>query len=79
MDMDEFFTKAAFSFFIAFGVVLGGALINSYDRFYDTAIGVARKNVYYYPEYEPVFTKGELREDAVATGAALMMWKKMPV
>ncbi|GEM_PF-243831 len=60
-------------------VVLGGALINSYDRFYDTAIGVARKNVYYYPEYEPVFTKGELREDAVATGAALMMWKKMPV
>ncbi|XID95668.1 YtrH family sporulation protein [Paenibacillaceae bacterium WGS1546] len=25
--MDEFFTKAAFSFFIAFGVVLGGALL----------------------------------------------------
>ncbi len=25
--MDDFFTKAAFSFFIAFGVVLGGALL----------------------------------------------------
>ena len=60
-------------------IVLGGTLINSYDRFYETAIGIARKNVYYYPEYEPVFTKGELREDAVATGAALMVWKKMPI
>ncbi len=58
-------------------VVLGGALINSYDRFFETAIGIARKNVYYYPEYEPIFTKGELREDAVATGAAIMMWRKM--
>jgi hypothetical protein len=27
MDMVEFFTKAAFSFLIAFGVVLGGAML----------------------------------------------------
>jgi len=60
-------------------VVLGGGLINSNDRFYETAIGVARKHVYYSPEYEPTFTKGELREDAVASGAALMVWKKMPI
>ncbi|XID90693.1 ROK family protein [Paenibacillaceae bacterium WGS1546] len=60
-------------------VVLGGALINSYERFFETAAEIARKNVYYYPEYEPRFTKGELREDAVATGAAWMAWKGMPL
>jgi len=59
-------------------VILGGALVNSDERFFETAIEIARKNVYYYPEYQPVFTKGELREDAVATGAALMVWKDMP-
>ncbi|WP_246120330.1 ROK family transcriptional regulator [Cohnella terricola] len=60
-------------------VVLGGALMNSFDRFYETAIEIARKNIYYYPQYEPVFTKGELREDAVATGAAFMVWKGMKI
>ena len=59
-------------------VILGGALVNSDDRFFEMAIEIARKNIYYYPEYQPVFTKGELREDAVATGAALMVWKEMP-
>ena len=59
-------------------VILGGALVNYDERFFETAIEIARKNVYYYPEYQPVFTKGELREDAVATGAALMVWKDMP-
>ncbi|MFC4598461.1 ROK family protein [Cohnella hongkongensis] len=88
-DVEELFRQAASYLGIGLAnminmlhpetVVLGGALINSHDRFYETAIGVARKNVYYYPEYEPAFTKGELREDAVATGAALMVWKRMPI
>lgn len=60
-------------------VILGGALISAHERFYRTAIEIARKNTYYYPDYEPVFSKGELREDAVATGAALMVWKSMRI
>lgn len=60
-------------------VILGGPLISSHERFYQTAIETARKHVYYYPAYQPAFSKGELREDAVATGAALMMWREMPV
>ncbi|QAY67395.1 ROK family protein [Paenibacillus protaetiae] len=54
-------------------IILGGALVNSHELFYQTAVEVARKNTYYYPQYEPSFTKGELREDAVATGAAIMV------
>ncbi|CAI6083761.1 ROK family transcriptional regulator [Cohnella sp. JJ-181] len=60
-------------------VILGGSLIYADERFYRTAIDAARQNVYYYPAYQPVFTKGELREDAVATGAALMMWRSMEI
>ncbi|MDQ6420625.1 ROK family protein [Paenibacillus sp. LHD-117] len=60
-------------------IVLGGTLVNSHERFFQTAIEVARSNAYYYPEYVPVFSKGVLKEDAVATGAALMVWKAMPV
>jgi predicted NBD/HSP70 family sugar kinase len=60
-------------------VILGGALINSYDRFYETAIGIARDHIYYFPEYQPIFSKGDLREDAVATGAALTVWRGMEI
>lgn len=60
-------------------VILGGSLIYSDERFYRTAIDAARQHVYYYPAYQPAFTKGELREDAVATGAALMMWRSMEI
>jgi len=60
-------------------VVLGGGLVISNERFYETAIEIARRNVYYFPEYDPSFTKGELREDAVATGAALMVWRNMAI
>lgn len=58
-------------------VILGGALIHSHEMFARTAIEVARQHAYYYPEYDPVFSEGELKEDAVAAGAALMMWKAM--
>ncbi|WP_053372400.1 ROK family protein [Paenibacillus sp. FJAT-27812] len=60
-------------------IILGGALINSDERFYNTAVETAQKNTYYYPEYEPQFSKGELKEDAVATGAALMVWKSLDI
>lgn len=58
-------------------VILGGTLIHSHESFLRTAIDIARKNTYYHPQYQPVFSEGELKEDAVATGAALMTWKRM--
>lgn len=60
-------------------IILGRTLINAHESFYRTAIKVAIGNTYYYPEYMPLFSKGILREDAVATGAALMMWKGLNV
>ncbi|QNK55681.1 ROK family protein [Paenibacillus sp. PAMC21692] len=60
-------------------IVLGGTLVTSHERFFQTATEVARSNAYHNPEYVPVFSKGVLKEDAVATGAALMVWKAMPV
>ncbi|WP_224724359.1 ROK family protein [Paenibacillus vietnamensis] len=58
-------------------IILGGALVNSCEPFYQTAIEIARKNTYYDPVYRPDFSKGELREDAVATGAALIVRKSL--
>ncbi|CAM4020720.1 ROK family protein [Cohnella lubricantis] len=58
-------------------VIVGGTLIQSHEMFLRTAIDIARKNTYYHPQYQPVFSEGELKEDAVATGAALMMWKQL--
>ncbi|MFC4101403.1 ROK family protein [Paenibacillus xanthanilyticus] len=60
-------------------IILGGPLVTAHERFYQTAIEVALTHTYYYPEYVPAFSKGVLREDAVATGAAHMVWKAMSV
>ncbi|MBP2000083.1 putative NBD/HSP70 family sugar kinase [Paenibacillus shirakamiensis] len=59
-------------------IILGGALINSSPLYYDTVIEVALKNTYYHPKYQPHFSKGQLKEAAVATGAALSVWKNIP-
>lgn len=56
-------------------VILGGALVSSNKIYYETSKQVAKHNTYYYPKYEPQFSKGELKEDAVVTGAALLIWK----
>lgn len=58
-------------------VILGGALINSSQMYFETATEIATKNAYYYPKYTPQFSKGELKEAAVVTGAALNVWKTM--
>ncbi|MDQ8736480.1 ROK family protein [Paenibacillus sp. LHD-38] len=60
-------------------IILGGTLVNSHDLFFQIAVETAQKNTYYFPEYVPVFSKGLLKEDAVATGAALMVWKAMDI
>ncbi|MBD2845984.1 ROK family protein [Paenibacillus sp. IB182496] len=54
-------------------VILGGTLVNAWEPFYTSSIETAIHNTYHYPDYRPSFSKGELREDAVATGAALMV------
>jgi len=58
-------------------VILGGALPSACRLFYETSIDIARKNTYYYPKYEPVFSSGELKEDAVAFGSAVMMLRNI--
>lgn len=58
-------------------IILGGALINSSSMYYETVIDVALKNTYYYPKYQPQFSKGQLKEAAVVTGAALNIWKSL--
>ncbi|WP_020617639.1 ROK family protein [Paenibacillus daejeonensis] len=58
-------------------IVLGGALVSANQAYYDTAIEVALKHTYYYPDYAPQFSKGLLREHAVAAGAALQLWNEL--
>lgn len=60
-------------------IILGGVLVNSSEQFYAKAIEIAQKNTYYFPDYKPSFSKGELKEEAVATGSALMVWKEMEI
>ncbi|RCW42283.1 ROK family protein [Paenibacillus prosopidis] len=54
-------------------VILGGPLVNVDKKIYDTVIEVARSNIYYSPQYEPRFSQGQLTEDAVTAGAAVML------
>ncbi|MBB6671084.1 ROK family protein [Cohnella nanjingensis] len=60
-------------------VILGGALIASHEMFFETATRVAGQNIYYSSDYRPSFSKGELKEDAVATGAAVMVLRNLKV
>lgn len=60
-------------------VILGGALLNAHETVFDTAVRIAKRNTYYYPQYEPHFSKGILKEEAVAAGAAVMVLKELPM
>ncbi|WP_059053983.1 ROK family protein [Paenibacillus senegalimassiliensis] len=54
-------------------VILGGPLVTAHPVVFDTVLEIAKKNTYHYPEYNPVFTQGALTDEAVATGAAVMV------
>ncbi|MCD9024549.1 ROK family protein [Cohnella silvisoli] len=56
-------------------IILGGPLIASHELFFEEAVRVARLNLHHSAEYEPSFSLGELKEDAVATGAAVMVMR----
>ncbi|MUG85356.1 ROK family protein [Paenibacillus timonensis] len=60
-------------------VVLGGPLVSAHPLVFDIAVEVAKKNAYHYPEYNPLFTQGQLTDTAVATGAALMVLQHWPI
>jgi predicted NBD/HSP70 family sugar kinase len=54
-------------------VILGGPLVNAHQMLYDKVVAVARSHIYYSPDYEPLFSQGQLKEDAVSAGAAVML------
>ncbi|GIP31537.1 ROK family protein [Paenibacillus sp. J2TS4] len=54
-------------------VILGGPLITAHDLFFQTSTRVAVQKAYYYPEYQVIFSRGMLGEDAIALGAAIMI------
>ncbi|MCM3629637.1 ROK family transcriptional regulator [Paenibacillus glycanilyticus] len=58
-------------------IILGGALINANPMYYQVATEVAMKKTYYGEAYAPQFSMGLLKEDAVVTGAALMVRSRM--
>jgi len=51
-------------------VILGGPLIATNELFYRTCTQVALKNALYYPDYQVLFSRGNLSDDAIAIGAA---------
>ncbi|MFD0958180.1 ROK family protein [Paenibacillus chungangensis] len=58
-------------------VVLGGPLVSGNALFFEQAVRVARSKTYHYPQYDVSFEQSGLGDDAVATGAAAIMLKKV--
>lgn len=58
-------------------VILGGPLLAGGELFFQTATQVAVRKAYYYPTYQVVFSKGNLGEEALAVGAAVMVIEQL--
>ncbi|WP_239696466.1 ROK family protein [Paenibacillus oryzisoli] len=58
-------------------VIIGGPLIAGGDLFFQTATQVAIRKTYYYPAYQVVFSKGQLGDEALAIGAAVMVMNQL--
>lgn len=56
-------------------IIVGGPLSHYSELFFQTAIASAQKNIYASPNYHPVFSRGQLGEKVVATGAATMVYE----
>lgn len=54
-------------------VILGGALVNAYKPYAQLVEETTHQLTYNYPSYQAEFMEGLLMEDAVATGAALLV------
>ncbi|WP_407083062.1 ROK family protein [Paenibacillus aurantius] len=83
----ELFTQAAVQFGIGLSnllnilhpekVILGGPLIAGNDLFFRVATQTAVRKTYYYPEYQVMFSRGKLGDDALAAGAAVMVLERL--
>lgn len=60
-------------------VVLGGPLIEAHPLVYETAVATALKNIARGRQYSPAFSLAELKENAVAAGAAFMLLQEWAV
>lgn len=60
-------------------VILGGPLVNAHPMFFQNSTKVAIQKTYYYPDYQVVFSKGHLGEEALAAGAAIMVINQLTV
>ncbi|WP_248927462.1 ROK family protein [Paenibacillus hamazuiensis] len=58
-------------------VILGGSLISCHPLFFEVSTEVALRNAYYYPKYQVEFSQGVLGEEALVTGAAVMVANKL--
>jgi predicted NBD/HSP70 family sugar kinase len=58
-------------------VILGGPLLAGSELFFQVATQVAIRKTYYYPSYQVVFSKGNLGEEALAIGAAVMVMRHL--
>lgn len=58
-------------------VILGGPLLAEGELFFQIATQVAIRKAYYYPAYQVVFSKGNLGEEALAIGAAVMVMNQL--
>lgn len=57
-------------------VILGGPLISGHPFFFQYATQIAIRKTYHYPNYQVVFSRSRLGEDAVAVGAAVMVFNQ---
>ncbi|WP_150275822.1 ROK family protein [Paenibacillus tepidiphilus] len=60
-------------------IIVDGALVNADPIVYQTAVQIARKNIYQYPDYNPVFSPGILGEESPMTGAALQILRSWEI
>lgn len=60
-------------------VILGGALLTGHPYIFQFATQVAIKKTYHYPDYQVVFSRSRLGEDAVAVGAAVLVMNQLTV
>ncbi|WP_442601904.1 ROK family protein [Paenibacillus sp. KN14-4R] len=58
-------------------ILLGGPLVSSAPLFYEVSTRVALEKTCGYPDYEPEFTLGNLGEEAITYGAAVMVMNKL--
>src|SRR5690625_86309 len=58
-------------------VILGGPVMLSHPLFFQVATQVALEKTYYYPDYQVVFSRGRLGDEALAIGAASLILNRL--